>query len=614
MDLTQYILNIQKFNKIKLHLGCGTFYFSDYINIDYPSTEHNIMQVKADIYTDIKELSCSTELVDEIRLHHVFEHFNRVTALAMLIRWHSWLRVGGVLRIETPDIEGSARQLLSNSSFKIKMGVLRHLAGDQAASWAYHVDHWYPERFRITLEKLGFRILGINTNQWDHEPYLSNVEVYAVKEKVVNIKEQLIAAEELLLLSTVAPEEKITHSIWREQLLEIVKPDLVKSETQLEATPKWKFHKDIETVIEQLHIISDFFQTGSYLKSNFSEVNKILVAVQELIKAIVLHGRTIDKIQVQIWVSALEEIKSTGIVYKIPMLLSDEIIPTLKKWSESVSRTTGVVIFSKDRAMQLDATISSLKLHCFDINTSQITVIYKFSNSTSEYQYRKLANHFPEIKFILETNFHSHVLTTLHELDYVLWLVDDSLFVHSFSINDCTAALNMHPDALGVSLRLGTNTEYCYSMNVTQKIPLMNQISLNMSLFDWTNAEFDFGYALEVSSSLYRIEDLYPLLYNNSFTNPNSLEELLYSNLQTFNLRKKSLLCYNSSVAFCIPVNVVQNSHNNRAGSDSNYSVISLSKMFDEGLRINVTHYIHHVPNSCHQEMELEFVDINSSI
>jgi len=205
---------------LRLHLGCGEQYFPGYVNIDYPQPEHNVMRVRADAFADIARLNFPPGTVDEIRLHHVFEHFSRVTALALLIRWSSFLRVGGVLRIETPDIMGSARTLLSDAPDKVKMGVVRHLAGDQAAPWAYHVDHWYPERFRRTLTAFGFAPVRTADSQWPQEPYLSNVETHATKAANRSQEELVQAADELLRDSTVSPAEAATHSVWAQQLRE----------------------------------------------------------------------------------------------------------------------------------------------------------------------------------------------------------------------------------------------------------------------------------------------------------------------------------------------------------------------------------------------------------
>lgn len=210
-------------NPLKLHLGCGEQYFRGYINIDYPSSEHAVMDVKADYLADITKLDFPENSVDEIRLHHVFEHFNRVTALAMLIKWHQWLKVDGVLQIETPDIMGSAEVLVSNAPWRIKTAAIRHLTGDQADKWAYHVDHWFSERYIHTLSKLGFHQIEILNSKWPHPPHLCNVRVLAKKKCCIGVEELINSADELLLESTVSPAEKNTHAVWKSQLREVLK-------------------------------------------------------------------------------------------------------------------------------------------------------------------------------------------------------------------------------------------------------------------------------------------------------------------------------------------------------------------------------------------------------
>ncbi|MDY6790232.1 MAG: FkbM family methyltransferase [Thermodesulfobacteriota bacterium] len=203
---------------LRIHLGCGGKHFDRYINIDYPPSGRSMVAVKADIFADIRSLDFPCESVDEVRLHHVFEHFGRVVALAMLIKWHGWLKIGGKLYIETPDLIGSAKTLISNASWKTKIGAVRHLTGDQAASWAYHVDQWFPERFKRTLGNFGFDPVKTRSWSWQHEPYLSNVEAIAIKNRKVPIKEQLHCAEELLWESTVAAAEKPLLETWMKQL------------------------------------------------------------------------------------------------------------------------------------------------------------------------------------------------------------------------------------------------------------------------------------------------------------------------------------------------------------------------------------------------------------
>ena len=203
---------------LRLHLGCGEQRFEGYINIDYPSEQHNVMQVRPDYQANITQLDFPPQSVDEIRLHHVFEHFNRVSALAMLIKWQQWLKVGGKLHIETPDLMGSAEVLVSKAPWSMKMGAVRHLAGDQAASWAYHVDHWFPERYEHTLKQLGFGRVETQTTHWPHPPHLCNVHAIGIKTEVHNLDQLLAAADGLLWESTLAPVEKPTYDVWTRQL------------------------------------------------------------------------------------------------------------------------------------------------------------------------------------------------------------------------------------------------------------------------------------------------------------------------------------------------------------------------------------------------------------
>ena len=63
-----------------------------YVNIDYPPDDKTIMNVKADVYQDVNTLEYADSSVDEVRSHHLLEHFNRVDALKMLAKWRRWLK------------------------------------------------------------------------------------------------------------------------------------------------------------------------------------------------------------------------------------------------------------------------------------------------------------------------------------------------------------------------------------------------------------------------------------------------------------------------------------------------------------------------------------------
>ena len=88
---------------LKLHLGCGMNYLEGYINIDLPLDNQTIMRARADVYADIRTLKYAEDSVDEIRTHHLLEHFSRTESLRLLLQWRKWLSPGGLLHVETPD-------------------------------------------------------------------------------------------------------------------------------------------------------------------------------------------------------------------------------------------------------------------------------------------------------------------------------------------------------------------------------------------------------------------------------------------------------------------------------------------------------------------------------
>jgi predicted SAM-dependent methyltransferase len=185
-------------SSIKLHLGCGEQYFEGYANIDYPPDMHTAQkQAVADIFIDVTTLDFPDGTIDEVRSHHMFEHFDRPKALALLIRWSRWLTPGGRLVIETPDVLGSFRQIVQNElSFTQKQAVMRHVFGSHEASWAVHCDGWYAEKFVSVLEIFGFKV-AVRESVWNRSPWLHNTTVVAVKSRHLDEAELMYAAEQV---------------------------------------------------------------------------------------------------------------------------------------------------------------------------------------------------------------------------------------------------------------------------------------------------------------------------------------------------------------------------------------------------------------------------------
>ena len=180
----------------KLHLGCGQVYFEGYTNIDYPlDGNHSVQQVSvADKHINLLDLKYEANSVDEIRLHHVFEHFSRPNALALIASWNSWLKMGGLLRIETPNYSRMAIISINPFLSKKKKGIaLRHIFGSQEAHWANHFEGYSRKIYKQMLPFFGFEIVKFETNNW-HGTH--NIEVHARKVKSITQDQSIDAASE----------------------------------------------------------------------------------------------------------------------------------------------------------------------------------------------------------------------------------------------------------------------------------------------------------------------------------------------------------------------------------------------------------------------------------
>jgi hypothetical protein len=233
------------------------------------------------------------------------------------------------------------------------------------------------------------------------------------------------------------------------------------------------------------------------------------------------------------------------------------------------------IIFSKNRACQLDLLLRSIRLYT---KCLQLKVIYTFSDSFFQAGYEKLKQKFTEVEWILEQGqFKQEVIKNIVQL-HVMFLVDDVVFIDNFSEESNEFEEFKHSnEILTLSLRLSPKISYCYAFDSSSSIP--NFVGRKWS---WKNAQGDWGYPMSLDGNIFRSNDIRSI-DKLPFTCPNEFEGML-GWLDTVN-EKPFVICFQQQKVVGMPLNKVQNSIPNRS---MEISVDFLNKQFLDGKYISL--------------------------
>ena len=101
---------------IKLHLGCGDYWFDGYMNID-----HYVLGGTDMIWDITKGIPFQPEVVEIIETYEFLEHLNRDEAFNFLEECKRVLIPGGIIKLSVPDFDGLVEMYPSDKEETIKM-------------------------------------------------------------------------------------------------------------------------------------------------------------------------------------------------------------------------------------------------------------------------------------------------------------------------------------------------------------------------------------------------------------------------------------------------------------------------------------------------------------
>lgn len=269
-----------------------------------------------------------------------------------------------------------------------------------------------------------------------------------------------------------------------------------------------------------------------------------------------------------------------------------------------------VVIFSKDRAAQLDLLLRSFKRFFNEWELCNTTIILNASNEQFKKGYELCKQLHPEFMFVddQEVQFKRAVVLSVDDNNPItFFLVDDNLYKESVSVETDMEFQEFVSDSqiLCISQRLYNGINFCYP--ISQNTILPTELQQGSNVWDWTKAEHDFAYPVSLDGNIYQTSIIKYLLENLDYWNPNSLEAVADMNKSLVSNMTR-MICYkDNSRVVNIASNKVQTTFNNKCGNLSD--VEDLNNKFLSGQQIRLEPFIGLKNNSCHIEKSYEFED-----
>ncbi len=264
--------------------------------------------------------------------------------------------------------------------------------------------------------------------------------------------------------------------------------------------------------------------------------------------------------------------------------------------SQLLADAVDVVVFSCDRPMQLYAFLESLFHYASHIRETR--VIYRCRSLEYENAYAKVFSAFPEVKPVKQVNppadFRLLVFQEAFKdeaAEYIAFAVDDIIVTREIDFDECIEVMEK-TQAHGFYLRLGQNIEDCYSSGHFQEIPPMTNATDIIYLWEFKKGIGDWTYPNSLDMTIFRKKDVEERCRKGSFSNPNTLEDLLGNgNMGGWGL------CYENSCVMNLPLNVVSHT---TATEQLNITPEFLLEEFNFGLKIDVSKLFHYKNRSTH--------------
>jgi hypothetical protein len=255
------------------------------------------------------------------------------------------------------------------------------------------------------------------------------------------------------------------------------------------------------------------------------------------------------------------------------------------------------IICSKDRASQLDLTLSSMKTYFKEWKSQTFDILYTYSNEAYKKGYDKVMALHPEFNWIKESNYRTDIINIFNngKESLVSFLVDDDVFIDDITLESPEFKLFLeNPKIACLSGRMAPYIDFCYTANIPTNPPKFNPDGT----WDWTDSSLkgDWNYPCSIASfHVFHKEDLAPAINDGNYRAPNTFEAALASAPP---IHRPLMICFNRAKCYCGTNNRVQTENMNR--NENTHPIDSLNVMFTMGRRLSPTKNYGLMSNTAH--------------
>jgi predicted SAM-dependent methyltransferase len=130
----------------KLNLGSGQYPLDGWWNVD--------LHCDADTQADFRDLHFTN--VEKIRMSHLLEHISWRETVDVLTQVRGWLRDGGTLEVEVPDMDAIMALGTQHPLW------FKYVYGDQSHAGEYHLAGFTANSLGASLRQAGFTVRTVD--------------------------------------------------------------------------------------------------------------------------------------------------------------------------------------------------------------------------------------------------------------------------------------------------------------------------------------------------------------------------------------------------------------------------------------------------------------------